>query len=470
MYHTITRRAFAVAVALLVTCSFVAAPVVAVTGYGNGLETLDGDGSADDSTPHSDGGSEAEGSHGDGADGEDSDGEEDDAETDRSDDSDGADDADAERDDEAADSDAADDEAAEPGDRRMSEGANGTGEDRVDEVNDDLEATVVGVEEPTTKALEEVNETAVGSSGDVGAPLEGFGTDGLDVVELVGSLDVDVPDTDDGATTATRTDEPGADGEHEPVPAESMEVRPAASDDAVEENEGGDEDEDGSPGPSDPGGAVVGFGTVATAVALRGEPVVTGRKRVASGWLTALLDRVPPFLVPLRYSRYDDSDPLEHDARERVYDIVNETPGSYLSEVSEEADLPLSTTRHHIKVLQREDLVTGAKLHGKRRFYPAYAEGIELAAALNDESTATIIRAIARVGAASVSDLADELGRDPSTVSHHLQRLEEDGIVTRERDGRTVVNRLTAEARTALEPEATPGGSETSELVAGGAD
>jgi predicted transcriptional regulator len=166
----------------------------------------------------------------------------------------------------------------------------------------------------------------------------------------------------------------------------------------------------------------------------------------------SVFDRLFRMLAPFRYSRYDDSDPLEHDARADVYDVVNDAPGAYLSEVADEAGLPLSTARHHIRVLEREDLVSGAKVRGKRRFYPAYTQGIELAAALNDEATAVVIDAISRLGASSVSDLADELGRDPSTVSHHLKRLAEDDIIVRERDGRAVMNKLSAEARTALEP------------------
>ena len=119
-----------------------------------------------------------------------------------------------------------------------------------------------------------------------------------------------------------------------------------------------------------------------------------------------------------------------------------------------------------MKVLEREGLVSGAKLRGKRRFYPAYAEGIELAAALNDESTASIIDALTRLGASSVSDLADDLGRDPSTISHHLQRLEDDEVIAREREGRAVMNKLSAEARTALEPETTPKPGEAAGAVA----
>jgi predicted transcriptional regulator len=223
------------------------------------------------------------------------------------------------------------------------------------------------------------------------------------------------------------------------------------------------------------GGTALGLGALAAAVVIRSTPLVAGAgggagvgagTSAASSYLSTLLDRVKPFVFPLRYSRYDDSDPLEHDAREQVYGIVSETPGSYLSKVSERADLPLSTTRHHMKVLEREGLVSGAKLRGKRRFYPAYAEGIELAAALNDESTASIIDALARLGAASVSDLAEDLGRDPSTISHHLQRLEEDDIIAREREGRAVINKLSPEARTALDPEQTPKPEETAEAVA----
>ena len=219
------------------------------------------------------------------------------------------------------------------------------------------------------------------------------------------------------------------------------------------------------------GGVALGLGAVAAAAVVRSTSLVatstsSSTGTAVSGYLSSLLDRVKPFVFPLRYSRYDDSDPLAHDARERVYEIVNETPGSYLSEVSEQANLPLSTTRHHMKILEREDLVSGAKLRGKRRFYPAYAEGVELSAALNDDSTASIIDALARLGAASVSDLADELGRDPSTISHHLQRLEVDSIIAREREGRAVMNKLSPEARTALEPETTPRPDEAGEALA----
>jgi predicted transcriptional regulator len=194
------------------------------------------------------------------------------------------------------------------------------------------------------------------------------------------------------------------------------------------------------------------FATAGTGAAATVSTVVASVTPVVSGRSSAL-DRLVRMLTALRYSRYDDSDPLEHAARADVFDVVEETPGTYLSEVAERADLPLSTVRHHVRVLEREDLLTGAKVRGKRRFYPAYSGDLELAAALNDDATAVVLDALSRLGGSSVSELADELERHPSTVTHHLQRLEEDGLVVREREGRAVVTRLSAQTRAALEPE-----------------
>ncbi|USZ74662.1 helix-turn-helix domain-containing protein [Halorussus vallis] len=155
-------------------------------------------------------------------------------------------------------------------------------------------------------------------------------------------------------------------------------------------------------------------------------------------------------VAPFRYSRHDDSDPLENETRAALYETVERSPGTYLSAISERADVSLSTARHHLDVLESEGFVTGAKVRGKRRFYPADVDDAELAAALEDEGTAPVLRALARLGPSHGGRLADDLRKDPSTVSHHLSRLEAAGLVERERDGRAVVNRLTPEVRAAL--------------------
>jgi DNA-binding transcriptional ArsR family regulator len=167
--------------------------------------------------------------------------------------------------------------------------------------------------------------------------------------------------------------------------------------------------------------------------------------------LRSRFDRLWRFGTLFRYSQWDDSDPLDHEGRAALYEAIEESPGAYLSAVCESAEVPVSTARHHLDVLEAEGLVTTAKVRGKRRFYPGHAAAdAELVAALEDEGTAPVLHALARLGDSHGGRLADELDRDPSTVSHHLSRLEDAGLVEREREDRAIVNRLAPEVRSVL--------------------
>jgi len=191
--------------------------------------------------------------------------------------------------------------------------------------------------------------------------------------------------------------------------------------------------------------AVVRQGTMASSTGLLGS---TGTAIRAPG--REILDHLLRLAVLLRYSRHDDSDPLEHETRAAVFEAMEDDPGIYLSEVGDRADIPLSTARHHIRVLEREDVVTSTKVHGKRRFYPDRVDGAVVRSALEQGPTEAILNALARTGPTTVTEIADEVGRDSSTITHHLQRLEDDGLVDRERDGQSVINRLAPQSRAAL--------------------
>ncbi|WP_435317106.1 winged helix-turn-helix transcriptional regulator [Haloarchaeobius sp. TZWSO28] len=162
-----------------------------------------------------------------------------------------------------------------------------------------------------------------------------------------------------------------------------------------------------------------------------------------------------PLAAVLRYSRYDGSDPLAHDDRETIHQVVTDAPGVYLSALSEASGVPLSTVRHHVRVLEEEDLVTSVKIEGKRRYFPADTGDVELHAALSNPSRAAILERLAETEGTRVGELAEALDRDPSTLSHHLGRLEDAGLVEREREGRSVLNRLTPSARDGLAAAAT---------------
>ena len=145
-----------------------------------------------------------------------------------------------------------------------------------------------------------------------------------------------------------------------------------------------------------------------------------------------------------------DGEPLENPRRRAVYEAIRADPGRCLSAVSEASDVTLSTARHHLRVLEDEGLVRSKLVRGKRRYVPVGDYDVELRAALADSATRAVLETLASIGPAHNGRIADELDRDPSTVSHHLSALADDGLVRRERDGRAIVNELAPAAEAAL--------------------
>lgn len=148
----------------------------------------------------------------------------------------------------------------------------------------------------------------------------------------------------------------------------------------------------------------------------------------------------PPVAVLLfGYARSVDRDPLDHDVRERVYDQVRSTPGAHIAAIADESDVPRSTVRYHLRVLEDAELIEGATVRGRHRYVPI-GHDLQRAAALHDAPTRAVLEAVARFEPVGLTGLADEVRRAPSTVSHHLDVLEEAGLLTRERqDGRVSI-------------------------------
>ena len=166
------------------------------------------------------------------------------------------------------------------------------------------------------------------------------------------------------------------------------------------------------------------------------------------------------------YTRWDCSDPLDHDTRASIYGVIDRSPGTYLSEICSSVDVSLTTTRYHLDVLEREGHVTRVNVRGKRRYFPGFDNEAHLIAALDDEGTASVLATLAEFGEASGGQLADELNRDASTVSHHLAHLEEAGLVERERKGRRIMNRVDSDTQkrmltTGASPRANSGPSKS---------
>lgn len=164
-------------------------------------------------------------------------------------------------------------------------------------------------------------------------------------------------------------------------------------------------------------------------------------------------DVSPPILVVLgSYSRYDSSDPLGNDIRAAVHERVQSEPGVTLAQLTEDNGVSESTVRYHTRILEEESLLQRVELWGNVRAFPTTYGPTEqaLTVALADTAKLSVLSAVEEHQPTTVNTVAAEIDRAPSTVSHHLTRLDETGLVDRERSGKKVLTTLEPTVKQAL--------------------
>lgn len=141
----------------------------------------------------------------------------------------------------------------------------------------------------------------------------------------------------------------------------------------------------------------------------------------------------------------EDTD-LELDSRREIYQFVVDTPGIHFRGLFEALSYAQGTLQYHLRWLESRDLLEVVDDGRYTRYYPAgsFDEADRAVMnALRREYARRIVAYLASAGPLSTSELADRLERSPSTVSWHLSKLAESGLVEKERDGRSVYYRLT---------------------------
>lgn len=326
--------------------------------------------------------------------------------------------------------------------------------------------TVHAVDETTNTTTLSVDGSTLLSEGPVGDGLV-FGESPAAVLPGTISLAVEVG----GHPTSNKLPIPGTEcsrcvvnssAPDGPAVAESgLGPTPTPTPSGAECTDCGSDTSDGSPD-SEHLGIVVGLGLVvasrldvhanlATALAPLTVSSVQPAGRVALGRAAHRIPQVP--VAPL-YSRSDQSDPLEHEDRQELVDLVYDSPGLPIADLSDRLGMPRSTLRYHVRILEEEQELASQHVLGRRRVFPAWMDSPPgVVAAMQDAGSRQVVLTLARIEPATVSGLADELGKAPSTVSYHLDRLENADVVARERDGSRILSRLTPTAREPFETD-----------------
>ena len=118
--------------------------------------------------------------------------------------------------------------------------------------------------------------------------------------------------------------------------------------------------------------------------------------------------------------------------RQEIYNYILENPSSYLREISRNMNIPKTTLKYHLDYLEKHNLIT-PKLEDKyKRYYVKDKLGQrekELLNLLRQEVPRNIILYLIFHIVCSQIELSKALGKHPSTISFHLKKLRDLGII-----------------------------------------
>ncbi len=172
-----------------------------------------------------------------------------------------------------------------------------------------------------------------------------------------------------------------------------------------------------------------GAGVAAAGLAVGSGALLLRRER----WRWALL---APFAA--LYTRLAAPDLLDHEVRREIHALVAAEPGIHLGELQRRAALPTGALLHHLRMLERAQLVASRREGAWRRFYPAGGAPRGEPASGASPAQAQVL-ALLREGPLAQPEIARRLGISQQGANHHVKALERRGAVVVVREGRRSV-------------------------------
>lgn len=176
-----------------------------------------------------------------------------------------------------------------------------------------------------------------------------------------------------------------------------------------------------------------------------GAAVLAATAAAAVGWASgawaALGKRLLGIVGLAGFTRLAKDGLLDHEARDQLYALVRERPGASMNDLVSQSGAARNTVTYHLRVLEREGLVTSTREGRRRLYFPTGTGAKPDAAAFAAVAHATSRSIAERVRAEPGLDqrtLCASLALPPSLAHWHVDRLEHAGVVKRVREGRHV--------------------------------
>lgn len=128
---------------------------------------------------------------------------------------------------------------------------------------------------------------------------------------------------------------------------------------------------------------------------------------------------------------------LELDSRREIYKAVEDNPGIHFRELKRQLDYSVGTLQYHLRKLKKANLIEEesgdyTRYYTRRDFGEVEKRALD---AMRRKYTRRALIYLLTYPGSSHGDLVDALEKAPSTVSWHLKKLKEEGLVRKEKEG-----------------------------------
>ena len=143
------------------------------------------------------------------------------------------------------------------------------------------------------------------------------------------------------------------------------------------------------------------------------------------------------FLIIPLYTRMKKQTVLDNFSRGQLHGYILANPGVHMNAIRDRFGLSNGEVAYHLRVLEREGLVSSMSDGLRRRFYPGEGGARERPQELTFAQT-LLITVMEKSPGITGSELSRATGTSPQVVNYHLKKLWRMDLITMDRDGRVV--------------------------------
>jgi len=136
------------------------------------------------------------------------------------------------------------------------------------------------------------------------------------------------------------------------------------------------------------------------------------------------------------YTRLKSKNILNNKKRQTIVEFINRHPGEHYREIKRQLDMSSGTLRHHLRTLERSNMVSSHR-EGKYLYYFPY--GARKSGHILTPAQKDIVDIIQKEPGATTQQVAEKLGKTRRAVQHHMNDLSDIGVLKVEKMGRAPV-------------------------------